>query len=86
VLYLTLGAILYAFGGALFEIDRIVDPTTGPPTRILRFVDDNNYVEPEWKVIAFTSGFVVLRRQADGFIQVRNRADLKRVDSVPIHE
>ncbi len=67
---------------ALHEIEQVTHLKTGPPTRTLQFVD-RSYSEPEWHVLAITSGFVIMRHQLDGAIRVLPTADLKQVDSVP---
>jgi hypothetical protein len=80
-LCLILSAAVNAAAGTIGEINRIVASQAGSPVRVLKFVD-NSYVEPDWNVLAITKEFVILRRRSDGFIQVRNKSDLRSIDDV----
>jgi hypothetical protein len=81
VLALVLAAFTNALAGVTREINQITQKTAGPPVRLLRF-SDTTYSEPEWRVLAFTKDFVILRRQTDGAIQVRPKSELKAIDDV----
>ena len=71
-----------AVADSLREIEQVTRLKSGSPTRILRFVD-RSYSEPEWYVLAITSGFVIMRHQLDGAIRVLPKSDLKEIDSGP---
>jgi hypothetical protein len=64
--------------GVADEIRSLTSLDTKAPVRTLRF-DNTHYEEPAWRVLALTSNFVVLRRQLDGKIHIRNKSDLKSV-------
>jgi hypothetical protein len=75
-------AVVNTIADAFHEIEKVTRLKSGPSTRTLQFVD-RSYSEPEWYVLAITSGFVIMRHQLDGAIRVLRKADLKQVDSVP---
>lgn len=85
--FLFLGLVFVAFvngvTGVIRELNQISDFKEGPPIRILKF-SNAEYFEPEWRVLAITSGFVILRRQKDGMIQVLAKSELKSVDDIPV--
>jgi len=64
--------------GALREVRSVVSFDTVAPARTLKF-DEIEYQKPAWRVLAITSGFVILRRQLDGVIHVQNKSGLKSI-------
>jgi uncharacterized protein (DUF486 family) len=82
VLSLVLAAFTNALAGVAREINQITQKKPGALVRLLRF-SDTIYNEPEWRVLAFTKDFVILRRQTDGTIQVRPKSELKAIDDAP---
>ncbi len=82
-MFSTLVFVAFVNGGVgvVTEINHVIDSKGGPPVRIFKFVDAD-YTEPDWFVLAITSDFVILRRQNNGFIQVRAKSDLKLIEDV----
>jgi hypothetical protein len=66
----------------LREIDGILNTKGATSIRKLEF-KDQTYSEPEWRILDFTSKFVIMRHQLDGAIRVMPNAELKRIDSIP---
>jgi hypothetical protein len=75
-------SFLYAATDVIREINRATNLSRPTPARVLRF-QDTEYEEPAWRVLAITSGYVILRRHLDGLIHVHAKADLKSVFDRP---
>jgi hypothetical protein len=52
-------------------------------TRTIQF-NDAVFTELSWKILAVTNNFVILRRQSDGVVIAKARADLKSIEDQPL--
>ncbi|MGY4511929.1 hypothetical protein [Bradyrhizobium sp. USDA 3650] len=67
------------FVGTINEIQRITHVSPSAHPRTIQF-SDSVFNEPAWKIIAITSNFVIMRRQNDGVVLAKARADLKSIE------
>jgi hypothetical protein len=79
LLAIVLTSAAVTFVGTIHEIQRITHASSNARPRTIQF-GDSAFNEPAWKVIAITSNFVILRRQSDGVVLAKARADLKSIE------
>ncbi len=68
--------------GTISEARRIEYTAPGEPHRVIRFTDAT-FNQPPWKIFAITNNFVILRRQIDGLVIVKNKSDLRSIEDQP---
>jgi hypothetical protein len=82
--YVAMSMIYFSFAatltGAFGEIDRLNNPPVGSPKRVLQF-EDMRYDEKEWKIIAFTTEYVIVRNRQSKQLLVRSRKELKSIET-----
>jgi hypothetical protein len=82
LLAVVLVSAAVTFVGTIHEIQRITHVSASAQPRTIQF-NDSAFNEPAWKVIAITSNFVIMRRQNDGVVLAKARADLKSIEDKP---
>ncbi len=82
LLFIVLGSAAVTFVGTINEIQRITYGSANVRPRTIQF-GDSVFNEPDWKVIAITSNFVILRRQSDGIVLAKAKSDLKSIEDLP---
>jgi hypothetical protein len=88
LLAMVLVSAAITFVGTINEIQRITRASANAHPRTIQF-NDSAFNEPAWKILAITNNFVILRRQSDGIVLAKARADLKSIEDraplTPVH-
>lgn len=81
--YLFIGfayiAVISSIVGSIIDYQTLLESEVRSP-RVFYF-SDRTYPEKEWRLVAMTSGFLIMRRQSDGVVHVRPRSELKRIEA-----